>query len=123
MPGYYVTQSAVMPIPIIYGYFSYPQVSYNKMPPRRYQSSKQQIYPGVIPPSVLLESEVSTPALNRIKEYEKSGDIGKLAGEICKLARLQTGSRFLQKEVEKGSQAFLTFILNEVWAAEIIIDR
>jgi hypothetical protein len=122
MTSYYVSQPNMMPIPVVYGYFNYPQVPY-KMTPRRYLSSTylnnkqectQQVYPELIPTSDTVGPIVAEGALAVIKEYEKSGDFTKLAGKICKLARLQAGSRFLQKEIERGGQGFLSFAIGEV---------
>lgn len=117
MPNYYVSQPSVMPVPVIYGYFNYPQVPY-KPAPRRYLSSTQQVYSGLAPASDSVGPIVAEGALAVIKEYEKSGDYTKLTGKICKLARLQAGSRFLQKEIERGGQGFLSFVIGEVrfWA-------
>jgi len=113
MTSYYVSQPNIMPIPVVYGYFNYPQVPY-KMAPRRYLSSKQQVYSGLISASNLTRPIIPEDALTIIKEHEKSGDFTKLAGKVCKLARLQAGSRFLQKEIERGGQGFLSFVIKEV---------
>lgn len=121
IPSYYVAQPNIMPIPVVYGYFNYPQVTY-KMAPRRYLSSRQQVYSELIPTLDSGGSTLVEGALTVIKDYEKTGDFTKLTGKICKLAQLQAGSRFLQKEIERGGQEFLTFVIGEV-LFDILLNR
>ncbi len=112
--AYYLCQPTVVPVAVPYPCFAYPQPTYSKVdPPRRYFSSKQQPY-VMAPVAPAPSQEVSDMALALIKDYEHTGDYKKLAGQIAKLARLQSGSRFLQKEVDKADRPFLTFVLHEV---------
>jgi hypothetical protein len=49
-----------------------------------------------------------------IENFDKESDIEALKGEITELAKTQTGSRFLQRQLTKLSPSFVTFILEEV---------
>jgi len=113
MPQYYVCQPEIVPVPVMYSYIDYPKVPC-KPEPRRFFSSKKQVYPLLIKPFISTNTELSEKAIMLIKEYEKSGDYKKLAGEVGNLAKVQSGSRFLQKEIEKGGSEFFHFILQEV---------
>lgn len=124
IPGYYLYQPTVVPVPMVYGYYNYPQMNY-KMEPQTYLNSTQQPYAGPIPNGIPPTSEISEAILALIKEYEKSGDFTKLSGEVRKLARLQSGSRFLQKEIEKTNPGFFAFVLKEIdpFFPELMIDE
>lgn len=117
VPQYYVCQPEFVHIPMMYGYYDYAKVT-PKPEPRKFLSSKKQAYPlrsptvSELPATVC--TELSEKAVTLIKEYERSGDYVILAGEIGKLAKVQSGSRFLQKEVEKADNEFLLFMLKEV---------
>jgi hypothetical protein len=113
VPQYYVCQPEIVPVPVMYGYIDYPKVPC-KPEPRRFFSSKKQVYPLLTEPSTTTSTELSETTIMLLKEYEKSGDYKKLAGKIGNLAKLQSGSRFLQKQVEKAGSEFFYFILQEV---------
>jgi len=116
MPGYYLCQPAVIPMPMQYAcYPSYPQQMTYKTEPKRYFSSKQQPYIGNPLPNIVSDPEQTEYVLTVIKEYEDAKDYKKLSGHIAKLARLQSGSRFLQKEIEKADGPLLAFVLHEVF--------
>jgi hypothetical protein len=103
MPQYLV------PSPVVYSY-------YHRLPdkpePRRYFST--QVFPAHSKSPINTNTELSEKAILLIKEYERSGDYKKLAGEISNLAKIQSGSRFLQSEIEKSDAEFFDFILKEV---------
>lgn len=114
VPQYYVCQPEFVPVPMMYGYYDYAKVA-RKPEPRRFLSSNKQVYPMVSESPATICTELSEKAIMLIKEYERSGDYTTLTGEIGKLAKVQSGSRFLQKEVEKADDEFLIFMLKEVW--------
>lgn len=59
------------------------------------------------------ETEEGTHPL--VQKYEENGKDPKvLVGHIAKLSKSQTGSRFLQKEIEKGEPTFIAMVLHEV---------
>jgi hypothetical protein len=59
-----------------------------------------------------------------IKEFEeKNNDESVLVGRMSSLAQTQTGSRFLQKQLNKANPLFISFILQEVSNAHHIVDR
>ena len=125
MPGFYICQPTVVPVAMPYGcYTGYPQMTY-KPEPRRYLSSKQQPFHGPVqtPPQIPMPSSDSPDVvISIIKDYELTGEYKKLTGQIVELARLQSGSRFLQKEIDKGNNAFISFVLHEViiWPRNIL---
>ena len=112
MQQYYVCQPQPMPIPMIYGCYTYPEINC-KQRPQRYYSSTSQIYQGNTDNGFII-NEASEATMRLIRDYERSGDYTKLAGKIRNLAKLQSGSRFLQKELDKADNKFFDFILNEV---------
>lgn len=110
MPQYYVWQPEIVPIPVVY---DYPKI-HCKPEPRRFFSSKKQVFPLVTEPLTSFNTELSEKAIMLIREYERTGNFKRLEGEIANLAKVQSGSRFLQKEVEKASTEFFNFILQQV---------
>lgn len=113
MAPYYVCQPEIVPIPMVYNYTSYYPEVQSKPEPRRYFSSKKQVFP--LPQEQLTtHTESSERIIMLIREFERSGDYKKLVGEISNLAKVQSGSRFLQKEVEEASSEFFDFLLAEV---------
>eukprot|EP00826_Nyctotherus_ovalis_P064851 TRINITY_DN9521_c0_g1_i4.p1 TRINITY_DN9521_c0_g1~~TRINITY_DN9521_c0_g1_i4.p1 ORF type:complete len:276 (-),score=58.04 TRINITY_DN9521_c0_g1_i4:1019-1846(-) len=110
MPQYYVWQPEIVPISVVY---DYPK-PHCKPEPRRFFSSKKQVFPLVTEPLTTFNTELSEKAIMLIKEYERTGNFKRLEGEIANLAKIQSGSRFLQKEVEKAGTEFFNFILQQV---------
>ena len=106
----------VLTIPINTIPYNYPYGQIHYRPePKRYSSSKQQI----LPPQRLVAPEDEEMTHPVIKQYRESGcDCKKLTGQVLKLARTQGGSRFLQKEVDKGDPALISFFLHEVKSVE-----
>eukprot|EP00826_Nyctotherus_ovalis_P057726 TRINITY_DN7901_c0_g1_i1.p1 TRINITY_DN7901_c0_g1~~TRINITY_DN7901_c0_g1_i1.p1 ORF type:complete len:309 (+),score=21.01 TRINITY_DN7901_c0_g1_i1:71-997(+) len=115
----YIYQPEILSVPMVYGYYS--EVP-RRSEPRRYFSSKKQLLLLGSEPSTSLHAELSEKSLMSMKMYEKTGDYKKLEGEICSIAKVQRGSRFLQKELDKADSEFLKFILNEVSSYLIRID-
>lgn len=107
----YIYQAEILPVPVMYGYYS--EIP-RRPEPRRYFSSKKQVLPPGAEPSASIHTELSERSIMSMKMYEKTGDYKKLEGEICNIAKVQRGSRFLQKELEKADSKFLDFILSEV---------
>ena len=114
IPQYYVCQPQVIPVPMVYGCYNYPQVPH-KPEPRRNSSFMKSTNPMIFEPIQNIPPELSESAIALIKYYEKTGDYAKLSGEIFNLAKIQSGSRFLQNELDKGNSGFITFLLKEVF--------
>ncbi len=98
IPEYYPAVVAMPPVP----YYSY-------LPPESVGFSKAPLAP--VPKAS--ETEEGTHPL--VQKFEEGGkDLKILAGHVAKLAKCQNGSRFLQKEVEKGEPSFIAFVVHEV---------
>ena len=81
--------------------------------------------PALYPPAAeeeRLKAEAKDRCGDIIRRYEESqGDVQVLAGQVLTLACEQSGSRFLQAEVAKGDPSFVSFILQEVLKAVLIL--
>lgn len=113
VPQYYSYQPEMVPYPVLYGYYNYPE-THVKPEPRRFFSSKKQTSSALVEQPATIYTELSEKAIMLVKEYERSGDCTKLKGEVNNIAKVQSGSRFLQNELDKSNPEFLTFILQEV---------
>jgi hypothetical protein len=121
-------QYAAIPMAYMPGYASYSQPCYyaSPQPPQNLpgmkkttsatkkksptKSSQFKPYNQSLNP---LESEKFASDL--IKEFEEnSTDYNILAGSIRKIAQTQAGSRFLQKQLSKGTPEFIEFVLKEI---------
>lgn len=109
VPQYYAWQPEAVPTPVLYGYYDYPKAGKQ----RKYSGARKQVF-STTDVVTNVSSELSEKALLLVKEYETSGDHRKLAGAISDLAKVQSGSRFLQKELGKSNSDFLAFVIREV---------
>jgi hypothetical protein len=113
VPQYYGYQAEMVPVPVLYGYYDYP----SKSMPKRYFRSKKQVASFL--PETSISTELTEKAIILMKEYESSGDYKKLEGEVSGMAKVQSGSRFLQEELDRPNPEFLNFILQEVLSSFI----
>jgi len=109
VPQYYGFQPEMVPVQMLYGYYDYP----TKPVQKKYFSSKNQI-PSLLSEQTNASAELTEKAIILMKEYENSGDYKKLEGEVSGIAKVQSGSRFLQQELDKSDPEFFNFILQEV---------
>lgn len=120
-------QYAAIPVGYYPGYTSYSQPCYypnqqptNSLPSMKKPSSTiKKKSPSKSsqfkPQSNLNTAESEIFAGEVIKEFEEnSSDFSILTGSIKIIAQTQTGSRFLQKQLSKGTPDFIEFVLKEI---------
>jgi len=118
VPQYYGFQPEMVPVQMFYGYYNYPSRPIQK----KYTSSKNQI-PSLLSEQTNVSAELTEKTIILMKEYESSGDYKKLEGEVSGMVKVQSGSRFLQQELDKSDPKFFNFILQEVLSSFIQLGQ
>ncbi len=115
IPEYYAaTLCQPVFVPVAVPYYQYAAPPKCQPPARGYSSfTKLPVQTMSTPRKGSPDPEEGTHPL--VQKFEENGrDCKILAGHVAKLGKSQSGSRFLQKEVEKADPAFLSFVVHEV---------